>query len=152
MFETLTFLHSVFRWLVLISLVLSIYTAYSGLIKNKPFSKGINSLRHWTATIAHVQLILGIYMYMKSPTSLYFLHNTSEASKHLEILFFGLIHPLLMLTAIILITIGSALSKRKPSNTEKYKTLILWFGIGLAIILVAIPWPFSPFAHRPYFR
>jgi hypothetical protein len=57
-----------------------------------------------------------------------------------------------MIMAIIIITIGSALAKRKSSDKEKFKTMGLWFSIALIIIFIAIPWPFSPFANRPYFR
>jgi cbb3-type cytochrome oxidase subunit 3 len=30
--------------------------------------------------------------------------------------------------------------------------MLVWFTIALIIIFIAIPWPFSPFANRPYFR
>jgi hypothetical protein len=30
--------------------------------------------------------------------------------------------------------------------------MALWFTAALLLILVAIPWPFSPFAQRPYLR
>jgi len=67
-------------------------------------------------------------------------------------LFFGLIHILLMLIAIILITIGSAIAKRKTSDVEKFKTILIYYSISLLIIFIAIPWPFSPLAHRPFLR
>jgi hypothetical protein len=57
-----------------------------------------------------------------------------------------------MLAAITIITIGSALAKRKQSDPEKFKTMLLWFAPGLLIIFLAIPWPFSPLANRPYFK
>nr|WP_314491780.1 hypothetical protein [uncultured Chryseobacterium sp.] len=152
MYQTLTFLHSIMRWLVLASLVYSIYRAYKGYFSNSEFSKIDTNVRHWTATIAHIQLIIGVIFYMKSPIIRYFWNNFNEAIHNLDIAFFGLIHIFLMLTAIILITIGSATSKRKVTDREKYKTMLVWFSISLIIIFTAIPWPFSPFANRPYFR
>lgn len=152
MYQTLTFLHSIMRWLVLASLVYSIYRAYKGYFYNSEFSKTDNNVRHCTATIAHIQLIIGVIFYMKSPIIKYFWNNFDEAIHNLNIAFFGLIHIFLMLTAIILITIGSAKSKRKTTDRDKYKTMLVWFSISLIIIFIAIPWPFSPFANRPYFR
>jgi hypothetical protein len=61
-------------------------------------------------------------------------------------------HSLMMIVAIVIITIGSAKAKRKPTDIEKFKTMAIWFSIGLFIILVNIPWPFSPFASRSFFR
>ncbi|MCG2614080.1 hypothetical protein LZZ85_07295 [Terrimonas sp. NA20] len=152
MYQTLTFYHSFFRWLVLASLVLAIYRGCAGLIKNAAFSRSDNLVRHWTATIAHIQLMIGITLYAQSPVIKYFWNNKSAALKNLDTTFFALIHLILMLTAIVLITIGSALAKRRTADKEKFRTMLTWFAFALLIILAAIPWPFSPLANRPYWR
>lgn len=152
MYQTLTFLHSQTRWLVLISLVYAIFRAFKGYFSDRKFTGTDNSVRHWTATIAHIQLITGMIFYLRSPVIQYFWKNFNEAKDLFEHLFFGLIHIVLMITAIVIITIGSALAKRKLSDKEKFKTMGIWFSIALTIIFIAIPWPFSPFANRPYFR
>ncbi|UQA74135.1 hypothetical protein K2F45_20315 [Sphingobacterium siyangense] len=152
MFQTLTFYHSIMRWLVLASIVYAIYRAYRGYSSNAQFSKTDNAVRHWTATIAHIQLLIGIILYTQSPIIKYFWQNFNEAIQNLDLTFFGLLHLILMLTAIILITIGSALSKRKTTDNDKFKTMLVWFSVSLIIIFIAIPWPFSPLANRPYFR
>lgn len=152
MFQTLTFYHSIMRWLVLASIVYAIYRAYRGYSSNAQFSKTDNAVRHWTATIAHIQLLIGIILYTQSPIIKYFWQNFNEAIQNLDLVFFGLLHLILMLTAIILITIGSALSKRKTTDNDKFKTMLVWFSVSLIIIFIAIPWPFSPLANRPYFR
>ncbi|KMQ69418.1 hypothetical protein ACM39_04890 [Chryseobacterium sp. FH2] len=152
MYQTLTFLHSTFRWLVLISLIYSICRAYKGYFLNKEFSKADDMVRHWTATIAHIQLVLGITLYTQSPIIKYFWKNFSVAKETFDLLFFGLIHIFLMLFSIVMITIGSSISKRKATDKEKFTTMLVWFTIALIIIFIAVPWPFSPFANRPYFR
>lgn len=152
MYQTLTFLHSVTRYLVLASLLLAIYTAYKGYFSKNNFTTKDNSVRHWTATIAHIQLVIGIILYSQSPLIKYFWGNFDQAIQEFDSLFFGLIHIFLMLTAIVLITIGSALSKRKTTDSAKFKTMLIYFSIALIIIFIAIPWPFSPLANRPYFR
>lgn len=152
MYQILTFLHSTLRWLVLGSLLIAIIQAYRGYNLKLQFSPADNAIRHWTATIAHLQLMAGIILYVKSPLVKYFWNNPGEASKKLEFLFFGVLHILLMIIAIVILTIGSALAKRKEEDQAKFKTMFIWFLIALIIILLAIPWPFSPLAHRPYFR
>ncbi len=152
MYQTLTFLHSVTRYLVLASLLLAIYTAYKGYFSKNNFTTKDNSVRHWTATIAHIQLVIGIILYSKSPLIKYFWGNFDQAIQDFDSLFFGLIHIFLMLTAIVFITIGSALSKRKTTDSAKFKTMLIYFSIALIIIFIAIPWPFSPLSNRPYFR
>jgi hypothetical protein len=152
MYSALLVLHSLFRWLVLFSLLYSIYRAYRGLSRKTAFTKTDDRWRHWTATIAHLQLVIGFTIYLKSPVVKFFFSNFRQASGHLETLFFGAIHILFMLAAIIIITIGSALAKRRQSDPEKFKTMGLWFALAFIIIFLAIPWPFSPLANRPYFK
>ncbi len=152
MYTTLLTFHSIFRWLLLIALILSIYIGIRGYFSGKKFSKADNHIRHWTATISHIQLLLGIIIYTQSPIISYFWKNTATAIQHIDNLFFGLIHSVLMLVSIVLITIGSAKAKRQTTDQSKYKTMLIWFTIALIIIFIAIPWPFSPLANRPYIR
>jgi len=152
MYATLLALHSLTRWLVLTSLLFSIFWAYRGWLLNKPYLKFDNSVRHITATIAHIQLTLGLWLYFISPIVAYFLHNFSTAVHERAIRFFGMEHITMMLIAITLITIGSAKAKRKPTGKEKFKTMAIWFTVALLIILSSIPWSFSPLISRPNFR
>lgn len=152
MYQMLTFYHSLIRWFVLLSLLYAIYRAYKGYSHKLPFTKTDNSIRHWTATIAHIQLTLGILLYVQSPVIKYFWKNTRQAFNHADVYFFALVHALLMLAAIVVITIGSALSKRKSTDAEKFKTMLTWFLVALLFIFIAIPWPFSPLATRPLLR
>lgn len=152
MFPILLFFHSIFRWLVMGSLLYATYRAYHGYFNKVPFTKTDNSLRHWTATITHIQLILGIIIYSKSDTVKSLFRGISKADHITEPIFFGIIHISIMLSAIIVITIGSDRAKRQSAGHEKFRTMLIWFSIALALIFIAIPWPFSPFAQRPYLR
>lgn len=152
MYAHLIVLHSAFRWLVLFFLLLALWRAYTGYFHNRTFTKADNSIRHWTATVAHLQLLIGITLYIKSPTVQYLWANLGTALKNKDAAFFGLYHFLLMFLAVFAVTIGSAMAKRKPTDREKFRTMLVWFGITLLIIFIAIPWPFSPLASRPYIR
>ena len=152
MYQTLTFLHSVVRWLVLLSLFYSVFRAYKGYRSGKIFSATDDSVRHWTATIAHIQMVLGIVLYSQSPIISYFWKNFNTAKASFDLLFFGMIHIFLMLFSIVLITVGSSVAKRKASDRDRFKTMLIWYSMALVLIFIAIPWPLSPFANRPYFR
>ncbi len=152
MHSILLLLHSLGRWLVLISLSYATIRAYKGYRFNSPFTKIDNAIRHWTATIAHLQLMIGIVLYSQSPLIKHFFRSSAHENLGNEPLFFAIIHLAMMMGAIIVITIGSALAKRKGSDREKFTTMLYWFAMALLLILFAIPWPFSPFAHRPYLR
>ncbi len=152
MYQSLTLCHSFFRWLVLLSLLYAIFRALKGYFNDSGFSRVDNLVRHWTSTIAHVQLTIGMILYTQSPVIKYYWKNSYLDTPNADGFFFSILHMALMLIAIIVITIGSAMAKRKHSDTQKFKTMLVWFSIALLIILIAIPWPFSPLASRPYFR
>jgi hypothetical protein len=148
MYSTLLFFHSIFRWLVLASLLYAVFRAYTGYTSNGSFTKTDDSIRHWTATISHIQLTIGFTLYFISPIVKYFLAQKREAIQHLDIAFFGIIHISLMLIAVVMITIGSASAKRKPTDKEKFKAMhMLWFS---AALLTHFSWPFrGPFLRWP---
>ncbi len=152
MYSTLIFFHSLTRWLVVISLTYAIYRGYVGFKFRKVFTKRDNAVRHWTATIAHIQLIIGILVYTQSPSIKYFWKHTREALRNWDVTFYSLVHALIMLLAIVLLTIGSAKTKRMQTDPEKFKTMLLWFFVAFILIFMAIPWPFSPLSNRPFFR
>src|SRR5690606_21930223 len=116
------------------------------------YTRTDDTVRHLTATFAHIQLTIGLVLYFSSPLMAYFRSNFSEAVREFDLLFFGLIHIILMTPSVVLITIGSAAAKRQDTDARKFRTMALWFTAALIIIFIAIPWPFSPLANRPYIR
>ncbi|MCH5718505.1 hypothetical protein [Niabella hibiscisoli] len=152
MYTILLLLHSLFRWLVLASLAYSIYRACRGYMRNSTFTQTDNAVRHWTATIAHTQLLIGMVLYFKSPLIQYFWTHQQKASLAKELSFFSIIHILLMFASILIITIGSALAKRQTRDRVAFRTILISYSIALVLILIVVPWPFSPLANRPYFR
>lgn len=153
MYAILIALHSLFRWLVVLSLTYATAVACQGWITKRAFSKYDNLVRHGTATIAHIQLLLGLALYFVSPIVQYFLQNFSEGVHQREIRFFGMEHIFMMLLAIALLTVGAVKTKRQTADVLKFKTMAIWFSVAWVVIFFSIPWPFLPLSpHRPYFR
>jgi hypothetical protein len=152
MHQILLTLHSFIRWLVLLSLLYAIFRAYKGYTYKLIFNKMDDAVRHWTATFSHIQLIIGITIYFKSPIVKLIGFGNEGSNFISEHLFFKAVHISMMIFAVIIITIGSAKAKRMEHDTQKFKTMLIWFSIALIIIFIAIPWPFSPLANRPYIR
>lgn len=152
MYYTVLVFHSAVRWLLLISLLFAIFRAYRGWLMNQPFTKFDNTMRHVTATIAHIQLLLGLCLYGVSPIVQYFFDHFKEAIHERQIRFFGMEHISVMFVSIILITVGSIKTKRQTTDKAAFKTMAIWYTIALLLILSSIPWQFSPLVSRPYFR
>ncbi len=152
MYSCLLVAHSFCRWLVLTALFLSVARSFYGWRSGNAFTVADNRMRRWTATVVHIQLMLGLGLYGVSPLVRYFYEHFKEAVHERELRFFGMEHITVMLLAAAIITIGSLKAKRQSSDAAKFRTMTIWFGVGLLLILSSIPWSFSPLTSRPSFR
>jgi hypothetical protein len=152
MYYLLLAIHSFWRWAVLGSLIYTIYTSYQGWFGSKAYTSFDNKVRHWTATVAQIQLVLGLCLYFISPLTDYFRHHYHVAVHDREIRFFGMEHSTMMILGIMVITISSMLSKRQTTDSGRFKIVAIGYTLALLIILSSVPWPFSPLVSRPYLR
>jgi len=152
MYQVLLPLHSLIRWLVLIALLFAIFRAYRGKVNKQPFSGFDHAVMMVSLKIVQVQFCIGIALYVLSPVVKYFLYNFKEAVHFREVRFFGMEHITMMVLAVAVITIGSDKVRKAQDDQQKYKIMLLWFSIGLLLILSSIPWSFSPLTSRPSFR
>lgn len=139
MYTTLQFLHSLIRWLILFSFLYALVRAYYGWIAKQKFNNLDSKVLLITSSLAHLQLVIGIGLYLVSPVVNYFLHNFKTAVHIEKFRFFGMEHALMMLIAITLITIGSVIAKRKTNDTRKFKTIAIWYSLGIILIVTFMP-------------
>jgi hypothetical protein len=131
-------LHSVLRWLVLISIIISIINAaYKLSVKSNTNQKDC-IFNRVTMILMHVQLLFGLVLYFISQKVVF----SAASMKDSLLRFFLVEHIGLMIIAVILITIGYVKSDRAEAERKKLKILITYYSIALALILAAIPWPF----------
>lgn len=134
-------LHSLLRWFLLILLIYVVIVSIIGWKKNKAYTKGYKNLIFYTVLTTHLQLILGLLLYFWGPWA-NALTRLGETMGETIMRFFAVEHTLGMLIAVVLITIGSARSKKVEEDAGKYKVVSIMFGIALLLILLSIPWPF----------
>ncbi|MDX2245947.1 MAG: hypothetical protein SF052_04165 [Bacteroidia bacterium] len=152
LYSIFLFTHSLFRWVVLAGLVYAIIVAFRGWRGDQAFTPSHNRLQKIVVRITEIQLLLGLVLYFISPVIKYFMDNFGEAVKDQATRFFGMEHISMMIIAVTIVSITSAVAKRKATDRQKFKAIAIGFTIGLVIILVMIPWPFSPMAARPFWR
>ena len=130
-------LHSLLRWVALISLVIMIFRAYGGMMKGRSFSAADNRWSLITVISFHTQLIIGVALYIMNGWHTQMGNMGDRVTR-----FFAIEHLLGMTIAIALVTIGRARAKKTQTDSVKFKRH-LWAFIGaLLIVLISIPWPF----------
>lgn len=136
--------HSGLRWLVISLLVYAIYNAITG--KNS-YEKKDKMINLFAMISLHIQLLLGLILYYTSG-------NVSFDAgwiKNPILRFYGMEHLMGMLIAIILITIGRKVAEKQDSAAKKHKKILIWYSIGLLLILASIPWPFREALEGSWF-
>lgn len=129
--------HSGLRWLLLITLLITVLNSYSKWRNKKEYSSIDKLSALATFIFSHLQLMLGLILYFTSNK----VQFNSATMSNTQLRFYTVEHFLMMLAAIILITLGYRRAKTAP-GAAKHRRIFLWYGIALFLILVAIPWPF----------
>ena len=123
-------LHHYLPFLFLIVFIISIVR--SGLNKIPNVKKDI--FLTLTLIFAHIQLLLGLVLLVDF-ISVAGVHMGEAANRLITIE-----HPLMMIIAVALITIGKVKAKKATDNTKGNKIIFTSFIIALTFIILRTPW------------
>lgn len=135
--------HSLLRYVLLALLLISIFRSMGGWMGKKPYTDGNRKLTLFTMISAHLQLVLGLVLYFVSPIVQAALADMGFAMKDAGLRFWAVEHLSMMLIAITFITLGNILSKKGATDEAKHKRVAIFFLLALAVIFIAVPWPWS---------
>jgi hypothetical protein len=134
-------IHSYWAYIVLIILIIAVVNALLGFTSKKEFKAKDLRISLFALIASHIQLIIGFLAYYNS--AFYESMRTmgmGEVMKNSELRKPLVEHPLLIIVAIALITIGFSKHKKKTTDVAKFKTITIFYGIALLLILAVIPW------------
>jgi uncharacterized membrane protein YdjX (TVP38/TMEM64 family) len=149
MYSTILILHNILRWGVLLGGVYAITKSALGLIHKREYTSKENLAHTLFVAFCHTQLLLGIILYMISPNVDAALANGfGAAMKNSADRFIVLEHIMMMVIGVAFVQIGRTLSKKATDPIAKHKKSLIFFSIGLLLILSRIPWQNAPlFRH-----
>ena len=127
-------LHSGFRYVVLILLLLAIIRAWADWLGKKSYSEGNRKLNLFAMISLHTQLLIGLVLYFLSP----FVQFTGGMMKDNNARYWTVEHLTAMIIAIILVTIGHSKSKKITLPEGKHKTIAIYYTLALVIIVITI--------------
>lgn len=128
--------HSGWAYLALLLLVFAVFNSIIGLFSKKEFTAKDRKISLFALITIHIQLIVGLILYFVSPNGFLVLGEMNNAALRLT----SLEHPLTNIIAISLITIGWVRHKKVLSSRLKFKSISIFYGLGLVLILSKIPW------------
>jgi len=131
--------HNGLGMLLLFILLASILFIVFSYLKRKPFLKSVRLAALIGLIVVHLQILVGIFLYTLSPLGMS--SFTKDAMGHSISRFYLLEHPIGMIIAAILITIGYRASKKEGlSDRGKYNRVLVYYIMGFSLIAYLIPW------------
>jgi ABC-type long-subunit fatty acid transport system fused permease/ATPase subunit len=141
MYTALLHTHNMFRWLVLISLVLAVIFAFAGWFAKKRWTKRDNLSGLLLTIFMDIQFLVGVALYaFVSPVTKAAFNDFGAAMKNDIMRFYAVEHISLMIIALVFVHIGRAKSKKAGAPWKQHRAAAIYFGISLVLILAAIPW------------
>lgn len=134
-------LHSYWAYLTVLLMLFAVFNALFGWLgKNNYYKKDLR-ISLFALVVLYIQLLLGIVLYFTSPIVKHmFQEGMGTAMKDATIRLFSVEHPLMMIIAIALVTIGFKKHTQKVGSVPMFKILFIYYGIALVFILSRIPW------------
>lgn len=142
-------LHNTTRWLILLTGAAALLVNYRGWITGADWRDEHHRTGRWFILCLHVQLCLGLALYLWSPLVSTAWQDLALAMSDRMQRFFSTEHPIQMLSAILIATIGHARVRRALTSRARFRRAAISYSVSLLLILTAIPWPFSSHS-RPW--
>jgi hypothetical protein len=140
MYDIVKTLHSYWAYLVLFTLLLGVLNAIFGLLGKKEYTAKAFRISLFGLIVSHIQLLIGIVLYFVSPRfndwSVLGGKVMSDSISRLYLVE----HPFINILAVVLITIGYSKHKKKSASASKFKTITIFYLLGLVLFLSRIPW------------
>ena len=128
--------HSGWAYLALLLLVFAVINSFLGMTSKKEFTGKDRKIALFGLIGTHIQLLVGFILYFVSVKGFTVLGEMKNAELRLT----SLEHPLINIIAIVLITIGWSKHKKAENSTAKFKSIAIFYGLGLVLILSRLPW------------
>jgi len=140
MYSTIQTIHSYWAYAALILLLVAIVTAILGWTGGKTFEKSNFKMSLFAFIASHIQLLLGLILLFVSPYWTMLTNDMGAVMKDSSLRLLAVEHPFTNILAIVLITIGWSRHKKATSDTAKFKSIAIFYGLGLVLLLSRIPW------------
>lgn len=128
--------HSGWAYLALLLLVFAVVNSFVGMSSKKEFTAKDRKIALFGLIATHIQLLVGLILYFVSPLGSAVFGQMKDAALRLT----SLEHPLTNIIAIVLITVGWSKHKKASTSTGKFRSIAVFYGLGLLLILSRIPW------------
>lgn len=147
MYSVLLSTHNLVRWLVVAAGVWAFWHAWRGWMTRAQWTEADYRAGKAFVWAISAQFVLGLALYAASPIIHQGFADMGAAMRDPALRKMVVEHPIMMLVSVSLVHIGAARVRKANSDSGRFQTATIWWGIALASVLGFIPWdrPALPF-------
>ncbi|HEX5505454.1 MAG TPA: hypothetical protein VFW96_22745 [Thermomicrobiales bacterium] len=119
-------LHSFWRWVVLVAVFVALVRGLAGWVRGGAWTRGDRLVSMLAVTTIDIQFILGAILWIGQ-------HRWNDGA------FFGIVHPVVMILALVVAHIGNTRLKALPNPIARYRTMAISLLVVIILIAAAIP-------------
>ncbi|WP_222982108.1 hypothetical protein [Flagellimonas meishanensis] len=139
--EIIKNLHSYMAYVVLAVLIIAVFNAITGWLGKRDFTMHKDlRISLFALILSHIQLLVGLILFFISSSGLKAIQTLGMGGLNAPARLLAVEHPFTNIVALVLITIGWSRHKKMMESNRKFKTISLFYGFGLLLILSRIPW------------
>ncbi len=140
MYNTVQFIHSWWAYLVLLVLIIAAINSLIGFFSKKEYGANDFRIALFTLIVTHIQLLIGLVLYFVAPYFQALVNGgMGTVMKDSTLRLYLVEHPLIMIIAVVLITVGYSKHKKKLTSRPKFKLLAIFYTLALIFMLSRIP-------------
>lgn len=139
-------LHNLWRWVVVLAAAWALLRAWSGWLGKRPWTKADRQAGAFFGISLDLQFLLGLILAIISPILRAAYGNLGALAMQDPFRFFLVEHMPVMIVAIVLAHVGSAMARKGADDAAKHRRAAIWFTLAALAIVIATPW------FRPLFR
>tara|TARA_R110000868_G_scaffold52187_2_gene165102 strand:- start:216 stop:602 length:387 start_codon:yes stop_codon:yes gene_type:complete len=122
-------------------LFIAVINAIKGFTGNKMFTLEKDfRISLFALILSHMQLLVGLLLYFVSPKGFNAVQQLGMGGLTSATRLLAVEHPFINIVALVFITIGWSKHKKIMEANRKFKTIAIFYGIGLILILSRLPW------------
>jgi hypothetical protein len=151
MYEATLFLHSLLRWVVVLTALIAVGRAVRGWSGRRPWTPADAAAARWFVMAMTGQFVLGVLLWAAlSPYGAAGFSDMAATMKDPTRRFWAVEHVTMMIVALGVAHVGAARVRKATEDVRRHRSASIFFGLALVLVLVAIPWT-GPDA-RPWIR
>lgn len=141
MYEIALVLHSLMRWVVILTALLAVGRAVAGWAGHRSWTPADAAAGRWFVLAMTIQFVLGLALWgFLSPFGVAGFSDAAGTMRDATRRFWAVEHFVMMIVSVGVAHVGAARVRKASGDPRRHRAAAIFYGLSLVLALIAIPW------------